>query len=64
VYDRHVHEQAQLIFTVSGTIQVTTDMGRWLVPPQLAVWAPTNAAHSVEVVSNAESWSVFYDAQA
>ncbi|MCJ2128249.1 AraC family transcriptional regulator [Methylobacterium sp. E-045] len=64
VYEQHVHEQAQLIFTVSGTIQVATDVGRWLVPPQLAVWAPTNAAHSVEVVSDAESWSIYYDDQA
>lgn len=63
-YERHVHEHAQLIFTVSGTIQVTTDVGRWLVPPQLAVWAPMNVGHSVEVVSDAESWSIYYDHQA
>lgn len=38
--DFHTHDEAQLIFALAGTTQVYTDTGRWLVPPQLAVWVP------------------------
>ncbi len=36
----HAHDEAQLTFAASGTVQVHTGQGRWLVPPQLAVWIP------------------------
>ena len=29
----HHHDEAQLILALSGTTQVYTDTGRWLVPP-------------------------------
>jgi hypothetical protein len=30
--DSHVHREAQLVYAASGTMQVTTPKGRWLVP--------------------------------
>ncbi len=50
----HHHDEAQLILALSGTTQVYTDTGRWLVPPQLAVWIPAGVTHRLDVLSGAE----------
>ena len=57
----HTHEEAQLTFAASGMVQVHTEVGRWLVPPQLAVWIPAGASHHVEVLSDAELWMVHFN---
>jgi len=54
----HAHGEAQLIFAASGTMQVYTSSGRWLVPPQLAVWAPARAPHRIEMLSDTELWLI------
>src|SRR4030088_3693759 len=38
--DTHMHREAQLVVAARGTMQVTTPKGRWLVPPDRAVWVP------------------------
>ena len=38
--DTHMHREAQLVYAAKGTMQVTTPKGRWLVPPDRAVWVP------------------------
>lgn len=57
----HEHSAAQLTFAASGMVQVHTDAGRWLVPPQLGVWIPAGVRHHVEVLSDAELWMVHWD---
>ena len=56
----HAHGEAQLTFAASGMVQVHTEDGRWLVPPQLAVWIPAEVAHRVEVLTDAELWMVHW----
>lgn len=56
----HSHGEAQLTFAASGMVQVHTDEGRWLVPPQLAVWIPAGILHRVEVLTDAELWMVHW----
>ncbi|UXH77566.1 helix-turn-helix transcriptional regulator [Roseateles amylovorans] len=56
----HTHDAGQLTFAASGMVQVHTDDGRWLVPPQLAVWVPAGAAHRVEALTDAELWIVHW----
>ncbi len=58
----HAHDEAQLIFAVSGTMQVSTTSGRWLVPPQLAVWVPSGTAHLTEMLSDTEHWMIYWQA--
>lgn len=60
----HVHDEAQLIFAASGTMQVTTSSGRWLVPPQLAVWVPAGVPHRNEMLSDTEQWMIYWLAPA
>ncbi len=56
----HGHDEAQLIFAASGTMQVYTTLGRWLVPPQLAVWVPPGVLHGVDVLCDAEHWMIYW----
>ena len=60
----HRHDEAQLIFAASGTMQVHTTSGRWLVPPQLAVWVPAGVLHGVDVLSDAEHWMIYWQRSA
>ena len=56
----HRHDEAQLVFAASGTMQVYTTTGRWLVPPQLAVWIPAGVSHGVDVLCDAEHWMIYW----
>lgn len=60
----HAHGEAQLTFAASGMVQVHTGEGRWLVPPQLAVWVPAGVPHRVEVLTDAELWMVHWQPSA
>jgi len=55
----HVHREAQLLFAPQGIMQVTTKKGRWLVPPQRAVWLPSRLEHSVDVLSDIEMRTLY-----
>lgn len=57
---RHSHDEAQLTFAASGMVQVHTDAGRWLVPPQLGIWIPAGIEHRVEVLADADLWMVHW----
>jgi ribosomal protein L35AE/L33A len=41
---RHRHREAHLIAAISGVMTVTTREGRFVVPPQRAVWVPRDGA--------------------
>src|SRR3982074_2863433 len=45
--DTHIHREAQLVYAARGTMQVTTPKGRWLVPPDRAVWVPGRLRHAI-----------------
>ena len=60
----HAHAESQLIFAASGTTQVYTEAGRWLVPPQLAVWAPAGVKHKVVMLSDTDLWFIYWRPQA
>lgn len=43
----HQHPRAQLLYAVTGVMEVATAEGLWVVPPQRAVWLPPNTDHSM-----------------
>jgi AraC-like DNA-binding protein len=57
----HAHEEGQLTFAASGMVQVHTNAGVWLVPPQLAAWVPAGVRHRLEAMTDAELWMVHWD---
>ncbi|WP_343125453.1 AraC family transcriptional regulator [Xanthomonas arboricola] len=56
----HVHNEGQLTFAASGTVQVHTDEGVWLVPPQLVAWVPAGVAHRLDILTDAELWIMLW----
>ncbi|KTC22268.1 hypothetical protein AO390_04070 [Pseudomonas marginalis ICMP 11289] len=58
----HQHEEAQLMYASSGTLQIHTRSGCWLVPPQLAVWVPAHVLHKIDVLSDVHVCIVYYQA--
>jgi AraC-like DNA-binding protein len=56
----HSHDEAQLTYAVSGMVQIHTDAGVWLVPPQLAAWVPAGVPHRLEIMTDAELWMVHW----
>ena len=59
--DPHVHREAQLVYAAKGTMQVTTPKGRWLVPPDRAVWVPARLEHAIDVLADIEMRSMYFD---
>ncbi len=43
----HSHRRAQLVYASQGIITVSISSGRWVVPPQRAVWILPNTLHTV-----------------
>jgi AraC-like DNA-binding protein len=56
-----MHREAQLVYAARGTMQVTTPKGRWLVPPDRAVWVPARLPHSIDVLADIELRTLYFD---
>src|SRR3977135_4116671 len=59
--DTHMHREAQLVYAAKGTMQVTTPKGRWLVPPDRAVWVPARLEHAIDVLADSEMRTLYFD---
>jgi AraC-like DNA-binding protein len=59
--DRHMHREAQLVYAARGTMQVTTPKGRWLVPPDRAVWVPARLEHAIDVLADIDMRTLYFD---
>src|SRR5216684_2093074 len=59
--DTHMHREAQLVYAAKGTMQVTTPKGRWLAPPDRAVWVPPRLEHSIDVLADIEMRTLYFD---
>lgn len=44
----HSHRRRQLVYSVSGIMEVTAESKQWRVPPQRAVWIPPYFRHSMQ----------------
>jgi AraC-like DNA-binding protein len=59
--DVHMHREAQLVYAARGTMQVTTPKGRWLVPPDRAVWVPARLEHAIDVLADIDMRTLYFD---
>jgi AraC-like DNA-binding protein len=57
----HMHREAQLVYAAKGTMQVTTPGGRWLVPPDRAVWVPAGLEHAIDMLADVEMRTLYFD---
>lgn len=47
--DTHTHRRAQLLYGMTGLMEVDTDDGAWVVPPYSGVWIPAGKRHRVRM---------------
>jgi AraC-like DNA-binding protein len=50
VLEEHHHRRAQFLYGASGLMEVGTDDGAWVVPPNCGVWIPARKPHRVRMV--------------
>src|SRR6201990_1802354 len=57
----HMHREAQLVYAAKGTMQVTTPKGRWLVPPDPAVWVAARLGQSIHGLADIEMRTLYFE---
>ncbi|UUP19842.1 AraC family transcriptional regulator [Nitratireductor thuwali] len=55
----HRHSRSQLLYALSGVVMVSTGKGRWMVPPEHAIWLPAGTDHAVEMLGEVEMRSIY-----
>ncbi len=60
----HSHNRSQLVYGASGIMMVGTEQGRWIVPPDRAVWIPGDVSHDLRMVSDVTTVTVWVDRDA
>ncbi|QDY99652.1 AraC family transcriptional regulator [Nitratireductor mangrovi] len=63
-YGRHRHRRAQLFHIVSGAVTVDTDRGSFIVPPERAVWIPSDVSHGVTYLQDCAQRFLFFRPEA
>jgi AraC-like DNA-binding protein len=57
--DEHSHAAAQLVHATSGTMSVATQNGVLIVPPERAVWIPSQVPHTIDMLSDVSMRTVY-----
>ena len=60
----HAHRRSQLLFAELGTMLVETQHGTWMVPPHQGMWIPAGIRHSIAMLSQVATRSVYLDKRA
>ncbi|WP_411956268.1 AraC family transcriptional regulator [Arvimicrobium flavum] len=55
----HRHSRSQLLHALHGVVMVATDAGRWIVPPDHAMWIPAHVEHSVDMLGSVSMRSIY-----
>jgi len=45
----HAHGSDQLIYAISGLMEVSSDQSMWLIPPHFALWIPARTRHRIHM---------------
>ena len=62
--DWHSHPRAQLIYGIEGVLTVHTEAGRWVLPPERAVWVPAGVVHRADISGRLRMRSLFVTPEA
>ena len=58
---RHSHPWVQLSYAICGVLEIQTSVGRFVAPPQRAVWIPAGVPHRVFSSPHTEMRSLYLD---
>lgn len=59
-FELHSHRRAQLFHIVSGSVMVETERGTFIVPPERALWIPSNVKHAVAYLQRSSLRYLFF----
>jgi AraC-like DNA-binding protein len=59
----HSHEVHQIEYAVHGVVEVETDSGHYLLPPQQAAWIPVGLEHQAVMNPDVKTVAVMFDPQ-
>lgn len=59
----HHHKRGQLVYAISGTMEVATGAGAWVVAPEQAVWVPPRMDHQVGHRAGVAMRTLYIDAE-
>ncbi|GAB2894424.1 AraC family transcriptional regulator [Paralcaligenes ginsengisoli] len=59
IVDAHSHRRIQLLYGATGTMQLDTKFGTWIVPPGFAVWIPAGVPHQL-TMNNVVTHSLYF----
>lgn len=59
VVPAHSHHWGQLVYCRRGVQEVSTPAGRYLIPPDRAVWVPPDQPHEISTLSGADIASIY-----
>ena len=45
----HAHGSDQLIYAISGLMEVSSEQSKWLIPPHFALWIPARTHHRIQM---------------
>ncbi|TSD89053.1 AraC family transcriptional regulator [Mycobacterium sp. KBS0706] len=60
----HRHRRSQLLYGSNGVLMARTEQGRWVVPPERAVWIPGGIIHDVQPIGAVSMRSVYVEPDA
>lgn len=60
----HQHSRSQLLHALTGVVLVISRYGRWMVPPDHAMWIPAGIDHAVEMLGNVSMRSIYVEPSA
>jgi AraC-like DNA-binding protein len=60
----HQHRRSQLLYGATGVMVVATQAGRWIVPPERAVWIPAGMQHDVHALVHVSTRSIYVEPEA
>lgn len=55
----HQHSRAQFVYARTGVVMVSSRQGRWMVPPEHALWIPAKLDHSVDMLGEVTMLSAY-----
>jgi len=57
----HRHRKAQLLLLLRGVFTCELEGGLWIVPPQSAIWVPSNVLHKISAAGTIECYAAFIE---
>lgn len=58
-FDRHAHDEHQIVWAARGVLSVITDVATWVLPPTRALWIPAGLRHETAASMTATMRTVY-----